>query len=136
MRKAEEESTEAVALVKSACGNTDLSVSYQWDEFDGFIAANNTVIAEKGDKPAFVYAYANRNLLVVLEVLGKLCGDPDYKEELAKLTTIKVSPNAAFDNNDSSFELSENGDAFSVNIISNAYSRSADDFKRDIVNVW
>jgi len=123
---AEEGIASAQASMKSACGNANVEVVIAWDQVDAMITKNSALIAEKNSKSEWIYAEVGDRTKATLEALGKICAeDADYKEEIAKLTKVSVTPKEKYDDVDSVFAL----DGTTLNVQNGFYmSRSASDF--------
>ncbi|MBN4073915.1 hypothetical protein JYU18_01530, partial [bacterium AH-315-E07] len=107
-------------------GNTELSAIVSWDKFNSMVLANEEKIKENTDQAKFVFSHAGGRSVSTLEALTKICeDDPDYKAEIATITSIVFEPKEDYDEADSTFSLSNT----TLTVLSgHKYQRSYDDF--------
>ena len=134
MRAADTKVAEQLANTKQACGNTHLNVTIDWEQFNKMVADNKKVLEEKRYQKQWVLSHAGERTTSVLEALGQICNDDaDYKEEIAKLTSIKVQPLPKLTDYRSSFKL----DGTSIQVASGHYmTRSASDYTRPLKELF
>lgn len=122
----EEKIASALASTKSACGNASLDVVVAWDQVEAVIEKNAALIAEKSSKSEWVISEVGDRTSATLEALKKICDDDaDYKEEIAKLTKVSVTPKEKYDDTASAFAV----EGTTLNVQNGFYmSRSASDF--------
>ncbi|GAA0819200.1 hypothetical protein KO495_04785 [Colwellia sp. D2M02] len=95
-----------IAKVKTACGNAALEVNVSWDEYKAMIKANEAVLKENREQTQWIYAQGGQRTISTLESLAKICADDeDYKEEIANLTKVIVTPKAEYKDYKSEFTL-------------------------------
>lgn len=95
-----------VEKVKAACGNTALEVAVSWDAYAAMIKANEATLTENREQTQWVYAQGGQRTISVLESLAKICSeDEDYKEEIANLTKVVVTPQPNYGDYKSEFTL-------------------------------
>lgn len=129
-KKAQQAANDKIAStlssMKTACGNSSIDVVVAWDQVDAMITKNSALIAEKNSKAEWIYAEVGDRTSATLEALGKICtDDADYKEEIAKLTKVSVTPKEKYDDTASAFAL----EGTTLNVQNGFYmSRSASDF--------
>jgi ribosomal protein L32 len=85
MKTSEATLTTATADVKKACGNAKLDAKVDWASWGKYD------YKKMGKKKDVVVGYAGSLIKSVLEEMNKLCKDADYKAELAKITSLKIS---------------------------------------------
>lgn len=86
-----------ISKVQTACGNTSLDVSVSWDDYKSMVKENADEIKSDRYKSEWVYAQGGQRTISTLEALAKICAeDEDYKEEIANLTKIVVTPKANY----------------------------------------
>ncbi len=139
-KKAKRASDEAVAKsvtkTVAACGNKDLKVEIVWADYDKFIADPANVKEIGGaEKTHWVLAKAGNRAEVSLAAISSLCADKDYKEEIAKLKSIKIHPQAGYKKGKTAFSLSKDGTSIKV-VAGHYYTRSASDFKSLIKKLY
>jgi len=107
-RKAADKDTMAeVALMQASCGNAAMTITYDWGAYDTFLNRHAGAIEAKGTTGPFVIQKTALRTINVVKALTTICdNDPDYKEEIAKLTGITVSPKSDFEDFKSEFSLS------------------------------
>lgn len=90
-KKAQKESeltmNTAASEVKSACGNAKLDVDIDWTNWDQYDYSKMSGKAKK----ATVISYTGNLVKSVLDEMVELCKDADYKAELAKISSFKIS---------------------------------------------
>ena len=136
IKKMQEGVTEMLKSTKKSCGNTSIEVKFDLKSYKDFYSKNEKKMKIKRDEERFLYGYAKRNTIAVLEALNTICKDPDYKAEVAKVKVINITPNSAYDNNTSSFKLGNKGTALTASLITNQFSRRSSDFEDDIKKIW
>jgi len=126
MRHADSIITAQLAKTMVACESPKLTVDMGWDNFKAMIKTNKVALKKKRYKTKDLLLDVGNRTESVLQALEKICiDDADYKEEIALLTTIKVSPQPKIDDYRSAFTL----DDTVVNIASGYYmTRKADDY--------
>tara|TARA_B100001059_G_C17801183_1_gene566290 strand:- start:276 stop:761 length:486 start_codon:yes stop_codon:yes gene_type:complete len=130
MRAVDENIATEAAKVKTSCGNPALDVKVNWDEFKTMITKNTEKLANDRYKSQWVISHAGQRTVSVLEAVAGICkDDADYKEELAKLSKILVTPKADFTDSASEFTLDSN--VLSVKS-GHKMNRSASDFMKKI----
>lgn len=136
MRSVDENITAEIAKTKAACGNAELNVNVSWDKFTAMITANAEKIKKNRDKPVWVLSQAGKRTVSTLEALAQICNkDADYKEEMAKITTIIVEPKEDFLDYYSAYSL--NADSTELTALSgHRMTRSASDFKKRLKELY
>lgn len=136
-RAADEAVTKSTASTVKACGNKEFKVNIVWADYDKFVAdaKNLKEITDNRGKTADVYNMAGRRAKAVLEALTKICADKDYKEEVAKLKVLKITPQAGFKSGKTAFTKSKDNAELSV-AAGHYYSRSASDFMGTIKKLY
>jgi hypothetical protein len=125
---------EEVTNVKTACGNSSLNVTVNWDEYKTMISTNKETLKSEKYKSEWVIGHSGERTVAVLESISKICAaDEDYKEELAKLTDIQVLPKASFEDTKSEFSL--NGNTLTVKT-GHKMTRSFSDFTTRIKDLY
>lgn len=134
MRAGDEAIAAATEAMKSACGNTALEVSIDWDAYNAMVESNTDLIAKGSDKAEWVLGHGGERAANSLKALAKICADDaDYKEEIATLTAVKFTPKAKYDDYQSEFKL----DGTTLMVESgHRMSRSASDFVRKIMEIY
>ncbi len=134
-RASDETVTKTVTKTISACGNKELKVEIVWADYDKFVADPKTVKEMGSDQKNWVFAKAGKRAEATLKALSSLCADKDYKEEIAKLKSIKFHPAAGYKTGKTAFTLSK--DSASIKVVAGHYfSRSTADFKRQIKKLY
>jgi len=105
-RAAGELAAAEIETLKSNCGNAEFSVNYDWNEFDALFAAEKAKIEERGDRNEWIIEKVSDRTALVIKALYKICeADADYKEEIAKLTSIDVGLKTSYEDYKSEFAL-------------------------------
>lgn len=137
IRVMQEQVEDAVKPVRRICGTQKLKVTFELAEYKSFFEKNKAEIMKDNGKEAFLYDYAGRNTIAVLNALESICKkDVDYKNEISKVEVIKILPNESYTNNDSKFELEKDGKVIVSKLITNATLRDASSFLKDLKNIW
>jgi len=117
-----------ISKVQAACGNASLDVSVSWDGYKAMIKENAEEIKSDRYKNEWVYSHGGQRTISTLESLAKICADDeDYKEEIANLTKIVVTPKASYEDYKSEFTL--DGTVLSA-VTGHQMTRSASDFTK------
>lgn len=134
MREAEAKIVEAAEQTKATCGNAELAVSVNWDEYRSMISANEKVLQDNRYQGQWVLSHTADRNASVFEALSNICNDDeDYKEVIAELSAVIITPKPAFTDSDSSFKL----DGTTLVIESgHRMNRSASDFVRPIKQLF
>lgn len=136
-RKFYEVTKVSVEKVKKLCGNKNIEIKLEDKSYTDFYKNNKTEIENDKGTEAFLYTYAQRNAEAMLEALAEICkNDADYKDEIAKLTVIKVFPNSKYKSNESVFSLEVEGTKLVSKLSANPTSRSASDYIKKLKKVW
>lgn len=126
-RAAEENAAAEVALLKSSCGNPDMLVQFDWDAFDILLDTEKAKIEKRGDKNEWVIDKAAERTVNVIKALSGICSnDADYKEEIAKVTALNITPKASFEDYESVFTLNDAAITVETGHVMN---RSPEDFE-------
>ncbi|NQZ51632.1 MAG: hypothetical protein HRT95_16105 [Moritella sp.] len=134
IRAAEANIKTAITKTIAACGNDDLEVNVEWDDYKDMIKSNKDAIAKKRYKSEWVLSHAGDRTVSTLGALAKICAsDADYKEEIANLSEIIVKPKAKFSDTSSEFSIDDD-----VLITSSGHytTRKAGDFVKQIKAVY
>jgi len=126
-----------VTKTVAACGNKELKVEIVWADYDKFIAdeKNAKEIASNKGQPKWIFAKAGDRAKATLQALASLCGDKDYKEEIAKLKSIKFHPQAGYKSGKTAFKLSKDGTTITV-AAGHYFSRTSSDFKGSLKKLY
>lgn len=126
IRAADADVAAATEKTQSACGNTELSVNHNWDQFRTMADNNAEIIKDKDYKMEWIIGQSAERTVATLDALANICNDDaDYKEVIAELTAIEVTPKESFEDFKSAFSLDGN----TLNVETGYYmSRSASDF--------
>lgn len=134
MREAEAKIVEAAEKTKATCGNTELAVSVNWDEYRTMINANEKVLQDNRYQGQWVLSHTADRNVSMLEALSSICNeDEDYKEVIAELNTVVIKPKSEFTDSDSTFKLEG-----STLVVESGHrmNRSASDFVRPIKQLF
>ncbi|MCE2593862.1 hypothetical protein K6Y31_03430 [Motilimonas cestriensis] len=125
-RGADEVISQSANKMQQACGNTALTVTVNWDEFDSMLAANKAQLAEKKYQDAWVLNHAGERTSALLDSIAAICNDDaDYQAEIAKLTAVVVMPKGDFADTKTDLALADT----SLTVQSGHYMRrTASDF--------
>ncbi len=134
-RGSEEKITKTLPKAIAACGNKELKVEIVWAEYDKFITDPANLKEIGKDKTEWILSKAGVRAKSLLEGLVKLCADKDYKEEVAKLTLIKIHPQAGYKKGKTAFTLSKDGTNIKVQA-SHYLIQNADDFKSGLKKLY
>jgi len=134
-RTSDETVAKTVTKTIAACGNKELKVEIVWADYDKFIADPKNVKDFGSAKTQFIYSKAGNRAEATLNALITLCADKDYKEEIAKLKSIKFHPQAGYKSGKTAFTLSKDGTSIKV-AAGHYYSRSASDFKGQLKKLY
>lgn len=111
IRDSETKITTAAASVKTACGNAKLDTKVDWAQWDKY---DYEALGRKKD---VILRFAGGVTEKVLSLMVSLCEDADYKAEVAKITSLKISgkadqseSHAAFTLNGSTLDIKLNAD--------------------------
>lgn len=130
MRAAEAQIVAAADQTKAICGNAELAVKVNWEQFDSMINANEQALLGHKYQNQWVLSHAGERNAAVLEAMQGICqDDADYKEALAEITAINITAKPNFSDSDSSFKL--DGTVLMVES-GHRMNRSADDFTKAI----
>jgi|SRR5690554_81565 len=126
IRSADTDVAAAVEKTQEACGNEALSVNHNWDQFSTMAENNAEMIADKDYKMEWIIGQSGERTVATLEALAKICSDDeDYREVIAELSAVEVTPKESFDDYQSAFSL----DGTTLKVETGYYmSRSASDF--------
>lgn len=106
IRAADADVAAAAEKTQAACGNTELTVNHNWDQFRAMADNNAEIIADKDYKMEWIIGQSAERTVATLEALAKICNDDaDYKEVIAELTTVEVTPKESFEDYQSAFTL-------------------------------
>lgn len=117
-KKAINASNEAIKAevnnTQAACGNAQLETNLDWDAFKSMADNNAEKLKKNNYKTEWVIGHAGERTVAVLQAMARICDeDADYKEELAKLTTISVTPKGDLEDYKSEFSVFET--TFNIN---------------------
>jgi len=134
MRHADQIVTAQLAKTMIACESPTLTVDMGWDAFKTLIKTNKAALKKKGYKTKDLLIDVGNRTESVLQALEQICvSDADYKEEIASLTAIKVSPQPTIDDYRSAFTL----DDTVVNVATGYYmTRKADDYIKPLKSLF
>lgn len=126
IRAADADVAAAAEKTQSACGITELTVNHNWDQFRTMADSNADIIEEKNYKMEWIIGQSSERTVATLDALTLICNDDaDYKEVIAELTAVEVTPKESFEDFSSEFSLDGN----TLNVETGYYmSRSASDF--------
>lgn len=126
IRAADADVAAAAEKTQSACGNATLTVNHNWEQFRSMADNNAEIIADKDYKMEWIIGQAAERTVATLDALAKICSDDaDYKEVIAELNAVEVTPKASFEDYQSAFSL----DGGTLKVETGYYmSRSASDF--------
>ncbi len=85
MKGSEAKVTTAAAAAKTACGNAKLDAKFDWANWSKYD------YKKLGKDKSDIIRFAGGLAESVIGEMANLCKDADYKEELAKITSIKLS---------------------------------------------
>lgn len=126
MRAADIAVSAQLEKTKVSCANENLTVDMGWEGFVEMTNINKEALKKKRYLADSLMHDVGARTTSVLEAIESICiADADYKEEIASLTTIKVTPKAKVDEYRSSFALADN-----VITVTTGYymTRAADDY--------
>lgn len=134
LRAANENITAAAANMKTACENTQLDVSVDWEAVDAMAQQNADTIKDKGMRLEWIYTQLGDRTVSTMEALGKICNDDaDYKEAIAEISSIQVHPKPQYDDYKSAFSLEDT----TLTIENGWYmTRSASDFRSRLLDLF
>ncbi len=134
IKQADEKIVAATTKTMSACGNTQLVTTADWEQFNNVAESNAEKLKAKDYKGEWLISKAGERTVTSLEALEKIClKDADYKEEVAKITEIMVVPKADFDDVESEFSL----EGTKLTIQTGHYmDRSFSDFTKPLKSVF
>jgi len=133
-RAAEEKVAAEVVALKSNCGNADLQVQFDWDALDTMMEAEKAKIEKRSDKNQWVIEKLAKRTANVIKSLSQICAnDADYKEEIAKLTTLQITPKASYEDFKSVFTLSDTSITVETGHV---MDRSAGDFEARLLALF
>ncbi len=106
--------TTAAASVKTACGNSKLDTKVDWTQWDKYD------YKKMSRKKHEILRFTGGLTESVLSSMADLCKDADYKAEVAKITSLKISgkvdqtkPYVAFNLNGNTLDITLNADGVS-----------------------
>ena len=134
MRQAEAKIIAAAEQTKAACGNAELNISVDWEQFSTMVSANEKALQEHRYQNQWVLSHAGDRNAAALESMKIICEDDvDYKEVLAEITSISIVAKPNFSDYDSSFKLD---DTTLVIESGHRMNRSASDFTKAIKKLF
>jgi len=127
--KAVEKIEKAIEKTKAQCGNAHISYTVNWVNvlaFEDMEYARKRLISAAGGNAASVFK----------QLAGICKKDADYKEEIAKLTTVnftsQLKDNKAAHN---SYSLKEDGQVLDISLVAK-YGYSGTKLKKALKNIW
>ncbi|MGI5309613.1 hypothetical protein [Rheinheimera sp. WS51] len=134
MRQAEAKINAAAEQTKAACGNAEIKINVDWEQFNSMVSANDKALQEHRYQKQWVLSHAGDRNAAALESMQAICkDDADYKEAIAEITNVTIAPKPNFSDSDSSFKL----DGTTLIIESgHRMNRSASDFTKDIKRLF
>jgi len=128
MKTATEVMNSAIAKVKTSCGSSKLEGKIDWSNWDTYDYKKMSI----GRGKDAVLTNAGTLLNGVIGEMATLCKDADFKEEIAKVTSIAVSGNKDQSYRYADFKL----DGTTLNMVLNADTVGSWKNKDSLKKVW
>lgn len=132
IKKAEESINTAKASLISSCGMKEVTFKYDWSSYDNY---DYKKLRRSSDQ---IMRFTGALVVRLIEDLEEICTEGEYaemyKDELSKISMIKVSGHKEQELRDASFELGDDGKTLSMELhASSAYDSK---FEKLIKSLW